>query len=1770
MPCGNCEILSRVPGKCCSATPCSAMPLIVSCEVTCHFASFRNLDLLRKGSVRRTEAPASALRCMPTTPCSQTLPLGGQGAAAEGPRPARTRGRVLHFQHPLHLLRGSSQAQLLCNLQWSGQSGPASLHFPWPTLAAATPPAQVTDSASGSTPGCIKDSRSSYVTRSVHVRYNDEVFDLNEGATFRVSAPLTAFEADAVRLLLTLHHAEAEVVQTPDIDAQGLLPRHEARIGIRRKGLFAPVAPRILALSGLLSGSIHGLYPVIFDMNHLAGVDVQVHAGVTGVAFQAPPVAALGADAAAARPGGRPDSQTTPPSQASSGITSWLRRMTVGSDAGQLHTPQRSPVLVPPSAFKHSSSGPSTRPAQRSTGPTRRGASDTDVPTNPALRAASPWYIDSLWRFLFANPSPPAVLAACPHLPHGSVKTAADQVPPGAIHRAHQLMLLPLLRTYASLLAFASAASLLSEVRREHVAAGGTGSSVASRAHGQRTPSICQTPRTLQHADGTSSESVLPPRRGSYSRLRAATVEGRPAGHASVPLDSILPLPNLPFALQALVQAAGGRAVVFADLHVLLPQGQYGDTRSTRTAGFDAPSTAATRAQRRRRSTPDFSIPDDVTDGFGVAFQGASVPGNPPVTLQPFASRCRSHSAGDVATALLQEMQHVRQHLFAAWVEVGSLLVGISDSIGPCLRRAWRGVAAAAALRGSMKRVFWTGHVPPPLPVLVPGEVPVPVNLLVPGAGARPPAADSADEWDDADTVPLPNEDAPYGHSTANHIALTVAAVVSDTLRQPKLGAGRGGASAARPPPPPTVPQPPTPAQPAPPLPREASYEWSTFAGATASAMTEAPPDSPTRGRMKDMPSTSALQNRAYPLHATAYAEPYHHAALALQPLGMPMDVSPSTAASYMQGLRRLHGLLELYTAHNPAVQPRASSPADLLQAVLFGPGAVQHLSATPSSTARGRLSQLRAESTRRCALDVDAMCRWSWRAFDAVAASAVAGLRQLEMGAATGRGAPRGLSLQAPPAVPGSDPTGQDISDVPLEDAALPGLAAVCRGAEERGLWEVTDGSDDGRVLGKCGELVCDDDAARACSDLWMLQGAKPVWEVDTYTYTSDWLEGRQVADEAEGEEARRAVQAITAFTCEDDAHKRLFLRSVPAEEVGQAFPPGSPASALRTYGGAGDGLDMEAAVEGVPVLDDRTANCGVHVIVMQNGMNGTMHDMRSIRAYLKVLYPACLVFTARKNQGTATEDSLITAGQRLAEEVDDFITKKVLMSGLKLARLSFVAFSLGGVITRLALRHPSLAVHAQHLHAFITLASPHLGMAHGNTALFDAGVFFVRKWRRSVALEQLSLQDEQVRAACLLRLLSSGWNTTSEEEVANRDSLLALITSGKRGQHLRPLLGAVTAAARRSSANARRTGAITAGLSMFAAAAAPAMLRKPGRTIKVGRSSASNMSLNTQELDLAAQAAAGAEAETSDVAEGAASGEGDSPVEGTTEGVEDAALAGVADAVPLPADTDTPHSVPAGEVEGGAETPTPPASDMQAVPPHPQPTHGEAALYATPTYQALAAAGLWCGPEGAMLRHFKHILLVGSPQDKYTPFHSCRCELLAGAREDPEVWGDLPSLLEGVWEGVDMRRVSRLSATFKLSERALSMDAVIGREAHLAFLESRDAAAWLALALAPVFETPVPGRGYRRSELECPHKPLASTLPPPNELLGMLDVLGDGGQAPGPAQATRDLSNNPVLPGLLPHLDFLPPHLAAVGGGFEDGPVDWEHVAAGHAHVI
>ena len=76
-----------------------------------------------------------------------------------------------------------------------------------------------------------------------------------------------------------------------------------------------------------------------------------------------------------------------------------------------------------------------------------------------------------------------------------------------------------------------------------------------------------------------------------------------------------------------------------------------------------------------------------------------------------------------------------------------------------------------------------------------------------------------------------------------------------------------------------------------------------------------------------------------------------------------------------------------------------------------------------------------------------------------------------------------------------------------------------------------------------------------------------------------------------------------------------------------------------------------------------------------------------------------------------------------------------------------------MGGLIIRAALPH--LEEYKDKFYTYISLSSPHLGYMYNSNTLFNAGMWFLKKWRKSVSLTQLSMTDaSNIEDTCLYKL--------------------------------------------------------------------------------------------------------------------------------------------------------------------------------------------------------------------------------------------------------------------------------------------------------------------------------------------------------------------------------------------------------------------------------
>lgn len=159
-----------------------------------------------------------------------------------------------------------------------------------------------------------------------------------------------------------------------------------------------------------------------------------------------------------------------------------------------------------------------------------------------------------------------------------------------------------------------------------------------------------------------------------------------------------------------------------------------------------------------------------------------------------------------------------------------------------------------------------------------------------------------------------------------------------------------------------------------------------------------------------------------------------------------------------------------------------------------------------------------------------------------------------------------------------------------------------------------------------------------------------------------------------------------------------------------------------------------------------------GIHLIVLVHGFQGNSLDMRLLKNNLSLLHPEALFLCSNKNEGK-TEDDIVEMGSRLAHEVIDFAQEWC--PGTTLGKLSFIGHSLGGLIIRAAL--PYLKTFQDKMDTFITLSSPHLGYMYATNTIVEAGIWVLKRWKKSKCLEQLTMTDSKDSRNSFLYQLSN-----------------------------------------------------------------------------------------------------------------------------------------------------------------------------------------------------------------------------------------------------------------------------------------------------------------------------------------------------------------------------------------------------------------------------
>jgi len=130
----------------------------------------------------------------------------------------------------------------------------------------------------------------------------------------------------------------------------------------------------------------------------------------------------------------------------------------------------------------------------------------------------------------------------------------------------------------------------------------------------------------------------------------------------------------------------------------------------------------------------------------------------------------------------------------------------------------------------------------------------------------------------------------------------------------------------------------------------------------------------------------------------------------------------------------------------------------------------------------------------------------------------------------------------------------------------------------------------------------------------------------------------------------------------------------------------------------------------------------------------------MQVLRNEIFLKYPDALIMCSMDNE-EHTDGNIHEMGLRLANEITQYIEENC--PGNAMSRLSLVGHSLGGIICRACL--PFIVEFHHQLYLFMSFASPHLGFMYSASKLVSAGLWVIKKWKKSECLKMLTMADDK-----------------------------------------------------------------------------------------------------------------------------------------------------------------------------------------------------------------------------------------------------------------------------------------------------------------------------------------------------------------------------------------------------------------------------------------
>jgi predicted esterase len=142
-----------------------------------------------------------------------------------------------------------------------------------------------------------------------------------------------------------------------------------------------------------------------------------------------------------------------------------------------------------------------------------------------------------------------------------------------------------------------------------------------------------------------------------------------------------------------------------------------------------------------------------------------------------------------------------------------------------------------------------------------------------------------------------------------------------------------------------------------------------------------------------------------------------------------------------------------------------------------------------------------------------------------------------------------------------------------------------------------------------------------------------------------------------------------------------------------------------------------FESSNPGIPKSKDK-----LHIFVLVHGLGGNASDLLPFKNYISLVNPNSEFIISTKNSADNSDKDINELAENLAKEIDadiEFFDPK------KIDKISFIGFSLGGIIIRAAL--PLISTYKEKFYGFVSLASPHLGLKIKEKYI-AAGLWFMK----------------------------------------------------------------------------------------------------------------------------------------------------------------------------------------------------------------------------------------------------------------------------------------------------------------------------------------------------------------------------------------------------------------------------------------------------------